>query len=118
MCAGKNLHEFEMLMKSGAQSTITDETKTMAERYAAKLIPIARRIYLPSVQEIADTHIAYKKSADGAVSWDSRNDGGAGQSDSHKLVVPALDLLYQKTGMRFLPEKTAAAFCCHTICAI
>lgn len=106
----KNLHEFEMLMKSGAQSTIADETKTMAERYAAKLIPIARRIYLPSVQEIADTHIAYKKSADGAVIWDSRDDGSAGQSDSHKLVVPILDLLYQKTGMRFLPEKNGSSF--------
>lgn len=106
----KNLHEFETLSKSGAQSTIADETKTMAERYAAKLIPIARRIYLPSVQEIADTHIAYKKSADGAVIWDSRYDGSAGQSDSHKLVVPILDLLYQKTGMRFLPEKNGSSF--------
>lgn len=106
----KNLHEFETLSKSGAQSTIADETKTMAERYAAKLIPIARRIYLPSVQEIADTHIAYKKSADGAVIWDSRNNGSAVQSDSHKLVVPILDLLYQKTGMRFLPEKNGSSF--------
>lgn len=90
----------------------------MAERYVAKLIPIARRIYLPSVQEIADTHITYKKSADGAVIWDSRNNSSTGQSDYHKLVVPILDLIYQKTGMRFLPEKTAIVFDSHIICVI
>lgn len=105
-----NLHEFQMLSKSSEQATIADETKTMAERYAAKLIPIARRIYLPSVQEIANTHITYKKSANGAVIWDSKHNGGTGQGAVHKLVVPILDLLYQKTGMRFLPEKNGNSF--------
>ncbi len=105
-----NLHEFQMLSKSSEQAMIADETKTMAERYAAKLIPIARRIYLPSVQEIANTHITYKKSANGAVIWDSKHNGGTGQDAVHKLVVPILDLLYQKTGMRFLPEKNGNSF--------
>ncbi|MDE7322636.1 MAG: hypothetical protein K2N73_07845 [Lachnospiraceae bacterium] len=105
-----NLHDFEMLSKSGFNAMIADETKTMAERYVAKLIPIARRIYLPSVQELVDTHITYKKSVNGETIWDSKIKENAGQDGSYKLVLPILDLIYAKTGMCFLPERNGNSF--------
>lgn len=74
-----------------------DEVNGMSERYVAKLIPKARRNYLPNVQAMHNVGIIYK-GKDGSVLYN----GEIRQTMNETL----LNLIYLKTGMKFLTNKS------------
>lgn len=61
----------------------------MAERYVSKLIPKARRIYMPKMRNISETKISYKEKVDDKekIIWDSNED---------TLVKSVLELIHEK----------------------
>ena len=69
------------------------DVEDMAERYIAKLIPKSRRIYLPNVRYIENAKIVYKKNKKENIYEDKIE---------NSLNASLLDLIYMKTGMRFL----------------
>ncbi|MBN2921593.1 MAG: hypothetical protein JTJ28_18550 [Lactobacillus sp.] len=69
------------------------DVEDMAERYIAKLIPKSRRIYLPNVRYIENAKISYQKRNEEIIYVDKMTDS---------LNASLLDLIYMKTGMRFL----------------
>lgn len=96
----KNLHDFVRSSQNKEENIykqLNVEVQNMAERYVAKLIPKARRIYLPKVQNFEEVHIVYKIRNKEEIIWDS--------GESNNMVREVLDLIYARTGMRFLPEK-------------
>lgn len=78
------------------QSGAWDEVNGMSERYVAKLIPRVRRNYLPNVQAMRDTRILYKN-RDGDVIY--------GENVGQTMNETILDIIYKKTGMKFLPDR-------------
>ena len=72
----------------------------MSERYVAKLIPKARRIYLPKAQSLEDIKVIYKEK--NRIIWESKTDDN--------LVKSVLDLIRERTGMIFLPEKSGMSY--------
>lgn len=93
----RNYYDFEMTAKIRDVEQVKWEVQNMAERYVSKLIPKARRIYLPKVQDFDKVEIEYMESPNGKPIWSSK--------DSSKMALAVLDLIYKKTGMKFLPEK-------------
>lgn len=79
------------------ESGLLDEVNGMSERYVAKLIPRARRNYLPNVQMMHNISILYQN-RNGAVIYD----GKVCQTMNETL----LGMIYEKTGMKFLTNKT------------
>lgn len=79
------------------ESGLLDEVRGMSERYVAKLIPRARRNYLPNVQMMHDVKILYQ-SRKGAVIYDGKV--------SQAMNETILRLIYEKTGMKFLTNHT------------
>ena len=69
------------------------DVEDMAERYIAKLIPKSRRIYLPNVRYIENAKIVYQKNEEEIIYADKI---------TNSLNASLLDLIYMKTGMRFL----------------
>lgn len=69
------------------------DVEDMAERYIAKLIPKSRRIYLPNVRYIENAKISYQKKNEEIIYEDKM---------TNSLNASLLDLIYMKTGMRFL----------------
>ena len=69
------------------------DVEDMAERYIAKLIPKSRRIYLPNVRYIENAKIVYQKDKEEIIYEDKI---------TNSLNASLLDLIYMKTGMRFL----------------
>ena len=69
------------------------DVEDMAERYIAKLIPKSRRIYLPNVRYIENAKISYQKKNQEIIYEDKI---------TNSLNASLLDLIYMKTGMRFL----------------
>ncbi|MFR8133522.1 MAG: hypothetical protein ACLU7X_06655 [Anaerostipes hadrus] len=109
----RNLIDFEKVFKAYekgngnnmSNSQIYSEIFGMAERYVSKLIPKARRIYLPKVQSLENTDIIYQESGDG--------DGKIWSSDDsaeNSLVEKVLKLITEKTGMIFLPEESGTSY--------
>ena len=88
------------------QNRIGVEIQGMSERYVAKLIPKARRIYLPKAQSIEDIRVIYKEKdteeKKGTVIWESET--------NENLVKAVLDLIRERTGMIFLPEKSGMSY--------
>lgn len=74
-----------------------DEVNGMSERYVAKLIPRARRNYLPNVQTMHNVRILYRNRED-----DVLYNGAVRQTMNETL----LDLIYSKTGMKFLANQS------------
>lgn len=74
------------------------DVEDMAERYIAKLIPKSRRIYLPNVRYIENAKISYQKKKD------QKKNGEIIYEDkmTNSLNASLMDLIYMKTGMRFL----------------
>lgn len=100
----KNLKEFERIISFDKEQVrqINYEVQNMAERYVTKLVPKARRIYLPKAQALDNIQITYKNGIDGTVIW---------HSDKYDyLVLAVLDLIYKKTGMKFLAQKEDFSF--------
>lgn len=101
----KNQKDFQELYKNRDEQLLGQlnwEIRIMAERYVAKLIPNQRRIYLPKVQRFDEIHIVYKNDYEGEALWDS--------AVSKTFAVAMLDLIYDKTGMYFLPEKDGTSY--------
>ena len=86
--------------KEEKQDRISEEIQGMSERYVAKLIPKARRIYLPKAQSLEDIKVIYKEK--NRIIWKSKTDDN--------LVKSVLDLIRERTGMIFLPEKSGMSY--------
>lgn len=82
-----------VLKKQGKIAGAILDVEDMAERYIAKLIPKSRRIYLPNVRYIENAKIVYKKNKKENIYEDKIE---------NSLNASLLDLIYMKTGMRFL----------------
>lgn len=83
------------------QKRINAEIQGMSERYVTKLIPKARRIYLPKVQSFEGMQIVYKEKDDNII-WKSKKD--------ESLVNAVLHLITERTGMIFLPERSGMSY--------
>lgn len=135
----KNLKDFQEINKNRNDEVfiqLNREVQTMAERYVSKLIPRQRRIYLPQVQRFEDVHIIYKEAGSKEPiidSWkmtgadkhaaieqaidlkDRRNSEEKAVSDktvqeNQKFTSSMLDLIYDRTGMRFLAEADGGSY--------
>ena len=101
MCVQEeNFRNYKNILQSGNQpSEFYEEVKNMAEKYIAKLLPGSRRIYLPNVRNLRDIKITYKDKNQKVI-----YEGKLSNSMSASL----LDMIYAKTGMRFLLDKQGA----------
>ena len=106
----KNINEYkEVIQYTGkfdnkeTSNELDFEIKNMAERYVSKLIPKARRIYMPKMRNISETKISYKEKVDDKekIIWDSNED---------TLVKSVLELIHEKTGMIFFEEDTGMSY--------
>ncbi len=101
----KNLKDFQEIYKNKEENIygqLNREVEVMAERYVAKLIPKKRRIYLPKVQNFEEVHIVYTETQGGERLWDS--------NEKKDFICAVLDLIYDRTGMRFLPEEGGSSY--------
>lgn len=110
----RNLIDFEKVFKAYEKGNgnnnmsnpqIYSEIFGMAERYVSKLIPKARRIYLPKVQSLENTDIIYQESGDEDDKIWSSDD-----SEENSLVEKVLKLITEKTGMVFLAEESGTSY--------
>ena len=106
----KNINEYRGLMQyagksynKGLGNELNNEIKNMAERYVSKLIPKARRIYMPDMQRKEKMQIIYKDTPDA-------NEENIWKSKEKSLVKSVLELIYLKTGMVFLEEETGISY--------
>lgn len=123
----KNLKDFRAIYKNKDNEVIIQlnkEVQTMAERYVAKLIPRQRRIYLPKVQRFEDVRIIYREADSDRCIIDSWDIGGIDKSGNsnekaepnkpanknRRFTLAMLDLIYERTGMRFLPEADGSSY--------
>lgn len=104
----KNLADYKNVVTITQQKDeMFEEMENMSERYVAKLIPKARRNYLPNVQLLNDVKISYKSKRVQKDTDDKENiilDRG----DSVNNII--LNLIYDKTGMKFLEGKSDANY--------
>lgn len=111
----RNLIDFEKVFKAYEKSNENNNTSNpkiyseifgMAERYVSKLIPKARRIYLPKVQSLEKTDIIYQEKYKDKYKelWKSDN------NEENSLVDKVLKLITEKTGMIFLPEESGISY--------
>ena len=123
----KNLKDFQAIYKNKDSEVLIQlnkEVQTMAERYVAKLIPRQRRIYLPKVQRFEDVRIIYREADSDRCIIDSWNIGGIDKrrnsdekaepdktaNKNRRFTLAMLDLIYERTGMRFLPEADGSSY--------
>lgn len=128
----KKLEEFKMMYQNRDDeiyAQLNKEVQIMAERYVSKLIPRQRRIYLPKVQRFEDVRIIYKEKDSNDNIMDSWNIRGAeekensgekaelNREDSNRagcqnrsFAFSMLDLIYERTGMRFWPEEDGSSY--------
>lgn len=106
-----NLIDFEKVFKayvgnhSETNPRMYNEIFGMAERYVSKLIPKARRIYLPKVQSLEKIDIEYEDGEENKkIIWSSVDD------EQKSLVEKVLNLITEKTGMIFLPEESGISY--------
>lgn len=98
----ENFKSYKNIIKDEVQRLeLSEEMWSMAERYVAKLIPRARRIYLPKVQTILHAKVLYRNK-DGKAIFESS------VKDSMNEVV--LDYIFLKTGMKFLTNRSGENF--------
>ena len=99
LCVRENNHKdyTRMLCIQQEIPEICEEITNMSERYVAKLIPKIRRNYLPNVHMMQNVKLLYKD-VNGAEILNMES-----VSSVDEIL---LDLIYQKTGMRFLQDKT------------
>lgn len=108
----RNLIDFQKVFKAYANNNednrsnpkIYSEIFGMAERYVSKLIPKARRIYLPKVQSLENTDIVYQEDGKKTPIWSSQ------EKEGNSLVEKVLKLIDEKTGMVFLPEESGTSY--------
>ena len=120
----QSLRDFEKIYQNRDDKVydqLNKEVQTMAERYVAKLIPRQRRIYLPKIQNLDEVHIIYREQDEGNIIWDSRELGdfkemkdsedlGEASGKKGAVIQTMLELLYNRTGMWFRPEKNGHSY--------
>jgi len=90
----ENFKNYSNVLKNqGKIAGAVIDVEDMAERYIAKLIPKSRRIYLPNVRYIENAKISYQKK-NGEIIYEDKM--------TNSLNASLMDLIYMKTGMRFL----------------
>lgn len=96
----KNLKDYEESVKRPRDNDqFTGEINMMAEKYVNKLIPKARRIYLPKVGSFQNLGIEYIDD------WGAR-ETVIWRTDERQNVVAAIrGLIYEKTGILLLPRE-------------
>lgn len=95
----QNIKEYKELYKiEHSKNGLNNEIQDMAERYVSKLIPKARRIYMPKVQDLGEIKINYQEN------------GKLLEIDKKTLVQAVLKLIYDKTGMLFKAEETGESY--------
>ena len=101
----QNLINYENMVKMEKQeSGILEEINNMSERYVAKLIPKTRRNYLLNVRAMNHVEIVYRdRDRDMEIILsDNLRDSSVSDTISN--------LIYEKTGMKFLEEKTGTSY--------
>lgn len=103
LCVRENNHKDygRMLRVQQEGPEICEEITNMSERYVAKLIPKIRRNYLPNVHMMVNVELICKD-IDGTEIPSVEN-----VSSVDEIL---LDLIYKKTGMKFLPDKTGGNY--------
>ena len=98
----KNHKDYERMVRVKHETPeIYDEITNMSERYVAKLIPKSRRNYLPNVHMMHNVKLIYR----------DRNETDILSMESVSSVDEILlDLIYKKTGMKFLPDKSGGNY--------
>lgn len=92
----KNHKDYKRMLQVKQEIPETlEEITNMSERYVAKLLPKIRRNYLPNVHMMHNVKLIYRNDTD-ILSMES-------VSSVDEIL---LDLIYKKTGMKFLPDKT------------
>ena len=82
---------------------LLEDVKNMSERYIAKLIPKARRVYLPNVHSLHNTRIVYED-VQGKKIYTNK------LSDYDSIVESLLNLISIKTGMIFLKNRINSSY--------
>lgn len=110
LCVRENNHrDYERMLRVEQEiPEICAEITNMSERYVAKLIPRIRRIYLPNVHMMQNVKLVYQEGDEkDKLSIDQVDDKETINTESVFSVDKSLlDLIYQKTGMKFLPDKS------------
>lgn len=103
LCVRENNHKDygRMLRVQQERPEICEEITNMSERYVAKLIPKIRRNYLPNVHMMQNVKLIYKD-------IDGTEIPSVESVSSVDEIL--LDLIYKKTGMKFLPDKTGGIY--------
>ncbi len=99
LCVQENNHkDYERMLRVQQEvPEICEEIINMSERYVAKLIPKIRRNYLPNVHMMENVRLIYR---------DINGTEILNMESVSSVDGILLDLIYQKTGMMFLPDKT------------
>lgn len=103
MCVQEeNFKNYSNILRGGEKpSEFYEEVRNMAEKYITKLIPRSRRIHLPDVRYLMNTHIQYQ----------NRNGGLIYENHIYNsLSASLLDMIYAKTGMRFLLKQNGTSW--------
>ncbi len=96
----KNIKDYQLSIdRLHMNDQVRDEINIMAEKYVNKLIPKARRIFLPKVGSLSNLTIEYVDNwgIEEKVIWST-----SGQQD---IVVAMRNLIYKKTRIILLPRE-------------
>jgi len=98
----ENFKNYRNVLSGGEKpSEFYEEVRNMAEKYITKLIPRSRRIYLPNVKYIYNARIRYLDRK-GKVIYEDEF--------SNSLNASLLNMIYMKTGMRFLLKLNSTSW--------
>ncbi len=96
----KYIHDYRgSFERYNFNNRITDEINIMTEKYINKLLPKARRIYLPKVRDMYRLTIAYVDD------WGEKKKELWSTGEQYDVVAVMRDLIYQKTGIILLPKE-------------
>lgn len=96
----KYIHDYRgSFEKYNFNNRITDEINIMTEKHVNKLIPKARRIYLPKVMDMYRLTIAYVDD------WGEEKKEIWSTDKQDDIVAVMRKLIYQKTGIILLPKE-------------
>lgn len=96
----KYIHDYRgSFERYNFNNRITDEINIMTEKHVNKLIPKARRIYLPKVMDMYRLTIAYVDD------WGEEKKEIWSTDEQDDIVAVMRKLIYQKTGIILLPKE-------------
>lgn len=96
----KYIHDYRgSFEKYNFNNRITDEINIMTEKHVNKLIPKARRIYLPKMMDMYQLTIAYVDD------WGEEKKEIWSTDEQDDIVAVMRELIYRKTGIILLPKE-------------